>query len=136
MTTPDPNPHRLVFHVGSVGRALQPRAPAVRRITPPGGIHRHTPGGGEAGERQHGLPEAVRVARLPRTRCGLAGSCLGCGRVWPQEVSGDAARRAPQSRSVRPCASGRLPVRIMITSIKGHIQPRVKALMPVTMPCK
>jgi hypothetical protein len=29
-----PSPQRLVFHVASVGLALQPRAPAVRRITP------------------------------------------------------------------------------------------------------
>ena len=35
MTTPDPSPRRLVFHVASVGPALQPRAPAVRDITPP-----------------------------------------------------------------------------------------------------
>ena len=30
-----PSPQRLAFHVASVGLALQPRAPAVRRITPP-----------------------------------------------------------------------------------------------------
>ena len=32
MTTPDPpSPQRLVFHVASVGLALQPRAQCVRR---------------------------------------------------------------------------------------------------------
>src|ERR1700757_1077350 len=32
---PTPSPQRLVFHIASVALALQPRAPAVRRITPP-----------------------------------------------------------------------------------------------------
>ena len=35
MTRPTPSPQRLVFHVASVGPALQPRAPAVQGITPP-----------------------------------------------------------------------------------------------------